>query len=53
MMVVGLGASAGGLAALSNLLGALSLDSMALIVVQHLSPQHTSALAEILGRAST
>ncbi len=51
--VVGVGASAGGLEALGELIGALTLDGLALVVVQHLSPQHQSALAELLGRSTT
>ena len=47
--IVGVGASAGGLEAFSQLLGALSPDSpFAFVFVQHLSPQHESALAELL-----
>lgn len=49
--VVGIGASAGGLEPLSTLIAALPADiGMAVVVVQHLSPQHESMLAEILDR---
>lgn len=49
--MVGLVASAGGLAALSVILSALPADFPApLLVVQHLGPRHRSWLAEILGR---
>jgi two-component system, chemotaxis family, CheB/CheR fusion protein len=49
--VVGIGASAGGLEAFKELLAAIPKDSgMAYILVQHLHPQHTSALPEILQR---
>jgi len=52
-LIVGIGASAGGLEALERLLGRLSPDSgLAYVVVQHLDPEHASLLAEILGRAS-
>ena len=47
--IVGIGASAGGLEAFSQLLGALPGDSgMAFVVVQHLDPGHQSELANIL-----
>jgi two-component system CheB/CheR fusion protein len=48
--VVGIGASAGGLEALIELLGALPTTGMAFIVVQHLDPTHESLLAEILAK---
>ena len=48
--VVGIGASAGGLEALIELLGALPPTGMAFIVVQHLDPTHESLLAEILSK---
>ena len=48
--IVGIGASAGGLEALSQLLHHLSPDTgMALVLVQHLAPKHESFLAELLG----
>jgi two-component system CheB/CheR fusion protein len=51
--VVGLGASAGGLEALSQYLAAMPLHSgLAHVVVQHLSPQHTTMLPELLQRAT-
>ncbi len=51
--IVGVGASAGGLEAFTQLLRALPPDTgMAFVLVQHLSPTHESALAEILGRAT-
>ncbi len=47
--VVGIGASAGGLAAFKQLLGAITADSgMAYVLVQHLDPNHESMLPEIL-----
>src|SRR5262249_57468072 len=47
--VVGVGASAGGLEAFSQLLGALpSQANIAVVFVQHLSPQHESALPTLL-----
>ncbi|MEO6330746.1 MAG: chemotaxis protein CheB [Ginsengibacter sp.] len=47
--VVGIGASAGGLDAFKKLLKAIPENSgMAYILVQHLHPQHESALPEIL-----
>ncbi len=49
--IVAVAASAGGLAALSRLLAALS-DGLpaAIVVVQHLDPRHRSLMADILGR---
>jgi two-component system CheB/CheR fusion protein len=52
--VVGIGASAGGLEAISLLLRQLPNDTgMAFIFVQHLDPQYESELTRILGRATT
>lgn len=49
--IVGIGASAGGLEALSALLGALPTDlNHTYIVVQHLSPTYRSMLTELLAR---
>lgn len=51
--IIGVGASAGGLEAFTQFLRALPEDTgMAFVLVQHLAPTHTSALAEILGRAT-
>lgn len=51
--IVGVGASAGGLEAFTQMLGALPLDTgMAFVLVQHLAPTHASLLSEILGRAT-
>jgi two-component system CheB/CheR fusion protein len=51
--VVGVGASAGGLEAITQLLGALPNDTgMAFLVVQHLDPRHASRLPELLARAT-
>src|SRR5262245_39728223 len=51
--VVGIGASAGGLEACSQLLRALPGNSgMALVLVQHLAPQHHSILPELLQSSS-
>jgi len=45
LTVVGIGASAGGLEAFSQVLEALPGESdLALVLVQHLAPQHESAL---------
>ncbi|HEV2416799.1 MAG TPA: chemotaxis protein CheB [Terriglobia bacterium] len=50
---VGIGASAGGLEALTDLLKHLPADTgMGFIVVQHLAPQHQSMLTELLARAA-
>jgi two-component system CheB/CheR fusion protein len=50
--IVGIGASAGGLEALSALLKSVKLDSMAFVVIQHLAPKHESFLPALLGRIS-
>src|SRR5215510_9741955 len=52
--VVGIGASAGGLDALKEMLRALPADTgMAFVLIQHLDPTHASMLTEILSRATT
>jgi two-component system, chemotaxis family, CheB/CheR fusion protein len=52
-LVVGVGASAGGLEAFKQLLRALPHDSaMAFILVQHLDRHHDSLLAELLARCT-
>lgn len=49
--IVAIGASAGGLEALSELLAALPRESdLACVIVQHLDPQHASILSELLAR---
>ena len=49
LTVVGIGASAGGLSALSSFFSALPADTgMAFVVVTHLHPQHESHMAELL-----
>jgi two-component system CheB/CheR fusion protein len=51
--IVGIGASAGGLEAFSELLHGLPEQTgMAFVLVQHLDPKHESALPEILGRTT-
>jgi two-component system CheB/CheR fusion protein len=51
--VVGVGASAGGLEAFSALLLGLPEDTgMAFVLIQHLAPAHTSALPDLLRRAT-
>ncbi|HEX6137912.1 MAG TPA: chemotaxis protein CheB, partial [Casimicrobiaceae bacterium] len=52
--IVGIGASAGGLEAFTELLQHLPADTgMAFVLVQHLDPQHESALPQLLGRATS
>ncbi len=52
--VVGIGASAGGMDALSQLFSTIPGDTgMAFLVVLHLAPDHESRLAEILGRRTS
>ncbi len=51
LLVVGIGASAGGLEALERLFEAMPTDTgMAFVVVQHLSPNYKSLTDDILGR---
>ena len=51
--VVGVGASAGGLEAFTQLLKALSpVTGMAYVLVQHLDPSHESALTELLAKVT-
>jgi len=52
-LVVGIGASAGGLEAFTQLLRALPADTgMAFVLVQHLEPSHESILSKLLARAT-
>ncbi|MDD5330379.1 MAG: chemotaxis protein CheB [Sulfuricella sp.] len=52
--VVGIGASAGGLDAVTRLLHKLPADTgMAFVIVQHLDPKHASLLPELLARATS
>lgn len=52
--IVGIGASAGGLDAFMRLLEKLPDDTgMAFVLIQHLEPNHKSALADILSKAVT
>ncbi|MDD2369129.1 MAG: chemotaxis protein CheB, partial [Sulfuricurvum sp.] len=51
--IVGIGASAGGLAAFEEFFSGIPLDcdpNMAFVLVQHLSPDHASMLAELVQR---
>ena len=51
--IVGIGASAGGLEAVTQLLRALPIDTgSGFVIIQHLAPDHASDLAEILSRAT-
>jgi two-component system CheB/CheR fusion protein len=51
-MVVGAGASAGGLEAFTELLGHLPDDTgMSFVLIQHLDPSHESHLTELLSKA--
>ena len=53
-LVVGVGASAGGLEAFTELLNHLPDDTgMAFVLIQHLDPSHSSCLPELLAKAST
>ena len=49
--IVAIAASAGGLTALTSILGRLPADlDAAVVVVQHLDPRHRSLMAQIVGR---
>jgi two-component system CheB/CheR fusion protein len=51
--IVGIGASAGGLAAFENFFSAISDNTnpgMAFVVIQHLDPSHKSMLTDLIGR---
>jgi two-component system, chemotaxis family, CheB/CheR fusion protein len=51
--IVGIGASAGGLEAFTELLSHLPVDTgMAFVLIQHLDPKHESHLTELLSKAS-
>jgi len=51
--IVGIGASAGGLEAFTELLKHLPADTgMAFVLIQHLAPTHESMLTEVLSRAT-
>lgn len=51
--IVGIGASAGGLEAFTQLLQQLPTDTgFGFVLVQHLDPQHESALTQLLSRAT-
>jgi hypothetical protein len=53
LMIVGVGASAGGFEAFKELLEALpNPTGMALVFIQHLEPSHESMLATLLGRST-
>ncbi|MBT0670984.1 PAS domain-containing protein [Novosphingobium profundi] len=53
MPVIGIGASAGGLEALREMLSVAQLPTgCAFVIVQHLDPNHESMLAQLLDRAS-
>ncbi|MCP1675572.1 two-component system CheB/CheR fusion protein [Natronocella acetinitrilica] len=54
LVLVGIGASAGGLEALRSLVNALRPDEhLAFVVAQHLSPTHQSMLVQLLARETT
>jgi two-component system CheB/CheR fusion protein len=51
--IVGVGASAGGLEAFTELLKSLPHDTgMGFVLIQHLAPQHESMLTQVLARAT-
>ena len=52
-LIVGIGASAGGLGAFTTFLSNMPVDSgMAFILVQHLSPEHKSILTDLLAKST-
>jgi len=52
--IVGVGASAGGLEAFTRLLKQMPPDTgLGFVLVQHLDPQHDSALVQLLGRTTS
>jgi chemotaxis methyl-accepting protein methylase/chemotaxis response regulator CheB/signal transduction histidine kinase len=54
VLVVGIGASAGGIEALKELFTAMPSDSgLAFVVIQHLEPTHESRMADILGKCTS
>jgi two-component system CheB/CheR fusion protein len=54
LFIAGVGASAGGLEAFTQLLKALPpTTGIAFVLVQHLAPKHESLLSELLGRATS
>ncbi len=53
-MIVGIGASAGGLEAFKAFFAHMPADAeFAFVLVQHLAPDHTSLLAELVGRGTS
>jgi two-component system chemotaxis response regulator CheB len=48
--LVAIGASAGGLSALTEILAGLTAEFPAIVIVQHLDPRHKSHLANVLAR---
>src|SRR5215471_2522162 len=50
--VVGIGASAGGLEAIGEVIQHVSTNGMSFVVVQHLAPDHESILTQLLSRSS-
>jgi hypothetical protein len=52
-LIVGIGASAGGLDACRSFLAVMPANSgMAFVLIQHLSPDHKSMLADLLGKST-
>ncbi|WP_082547599.1 chemotaxis protein CheB [Rhodanobacter sp. Soil772] len=53
-MIVGIGASAGGLEAFKAFFAHMPVDGeLAFVLVQHLAPDHNSLLAELVGRSTS
>lgn len=53
-LIIGIGASAGGLEAFKTFFSHMPVDSeMAFVLVQHLAPEHISLLGELVGRSTT
>src|ERR1700685_2672198 len=52
-LIVGIGASAGGLNAFKTFFSNMPIDcGMAFVLIQHLSPDHKSMLTDLLGKAT-
>ena len=53
VFVIGIGASAGGLQALEALFSSVPQDSVAYVIVQHMSSEHRSFLTQLVSQYST
>lgn len=51
--LIAIGASAGGLPALLNIVNAFKAEGPAVVIVQHLDPRHKSQIPQLLGRRTS